>query len=377
MENKVYYGEYSLKHWIDLILKENIILPAYQRSFVWKEASLKALISALKEKQFVPPITIGAFTIEGKPQNLIIDGQQRLTSILLAYLNKFPDRDKYKNQVEEYANEDDDEEGVFEKPDIIDWTFRTYLEEEKNNKAGHYHTIEKLDNIDDDFLNNTFLGFSYLVSSNPKAQQKYFSTTFRSINSKGIGLSPQESRAALYFLDKDLEDFFNTDVCKAFKVNNGAVDFVRYLALLSQYKNVNGWVADGYSRKMESYYEEYIYSVVGDTDSIFGKFSTIFPNKNYQKRFESLRQTLKELEFSQKFSSIIDLDVYFFGLIYEIVFENKEIKLDDKVALKKELETKSKEFKDIPLHWRAPKALKYLNPRIAASIEIYRKYVKE
>lgn len=34
-KNKVYYGEYTLKHWIDLILTENIILPKYQRFFVW------------------------------------------------------------------------------------------------------------------------------------------------------------------------------------------------------------------------------------------------------------------------------------------------------------------------------------------------------
>lgn len=34
MKNKVYYGEYSLKYWIELILKQNIILPEYQRTFV-------------------------------------------------------------------------------------------------------------------------------------------------------------------------------------------------------------------------------------------------------------------------------------------------------------------------------------------------------
>lgn len=33
MKSKVYYGEYSLKHWIDLILKKNLKLPKYQRHF--------------------------------------------------------------------------------------------------------------------------------------------------------------------------------------------------------------------------------------------------------------------------------------------------------------------------------------------------------
>ena len=36
MKNKVYYGEYSLKYWIELILKQNIILPEYQRTFLYK-----------------------------------------------------------------------------------------------------------------------------------------------------------------------------------------------------------------------------------------------------------------------------------------------------------------------------------------------------
>lgn len=35
MDNKVYYGEYSLDHWIKLILKKDIVLPDYQRNFTW------------------------------------------------------------------------------------------------------------------------------------------------------------------------------------------------------------------------------------------------------------------------------------------------------------------------------------------------------
>ena len=48
MNNKVYYGEYSLKHWINLILKGNIKLPEYQRYFVWNLEKTNDLILALK-----------------------------------------------------------------------------------------------------------------------------------------------------------------------------------------------------------------------------------------------------------------------------------------------------------------------------------------
>ena len=81
MGNKVYYGEYSLKHWINLMLTKNIILPDYQRLFVWTEEKVEKLIQTFQEKEFVPPVTIGAFKVNGTNNNLIIDGQQRLTSI--------------------------------------------------------------------------------------------------------------------------------------------------------------------------------------------------------------------------------------------------------------------------------------------------------
>ena len=97
MDNRVYYGEYSLKHWINMLLSKNIILPEYQRSFVWDEKDVVRLLNSIREGQFVQPVTIALYkTDEGMPgQNLIIDGQQRLSSILLAYLGFMPDKNKF------------------------------------------------------------------------------------------------------------------------------------------------------------------------------------------------------------------------------------------------------------------------------------------
>ena len=111
VNNKTYYGEYTLKHWVDLILTKNIILPEYQRYFVWDKKKSIALLEAFVDNQFVPPVTIGSYSVGDNKTNLILDGQQRLTSILLAYFNLFPTTDK--KQVKEkalyYANENDDE----------------------------------------------------------------------------------------------------------------------------------------------------------------------------------------------------------------------------------------------------------------------------
>lgn len=211
MDNRVYYGEYSLKHWIDLILKENIILPDYQRHFVWNEDAVKKLIVALKSKQFVPPITIGSFKKDDLNSNLILDGQQRLTSILLSFLGCFPNEKKYKLKKEntvKFADENDSEDEDNEDEEIIlEWTFKALIQEGKNKEGilGKIKDTEykKIDfDVDEKFFAETFLGFSYLIPNvaDEKQQQKYYSTVFRSINNEGKPLLSQESRASLYLL---------------------------------------------------------------------------------------------------------------------------------------------------------------------------------
>lgn len=392
MDNRVYYGEYSLKHWIDLILKGNIILPDYQRYFVWNEKKVTTLIETFKKKQFVPPITIGAFKDSSSSQNLILDGQQRLTSILLSFLGLFPDEATFKRTVEKFANENDELEEEDEQLDnIYEWTFKALTEKGRNKelilekiKEGNYKRIDF--GVDDNFLKNTFLGFSYLVPhiTDEKIQQNYYSSVFRNINIQGERLLAQESRASLYFLDKSLVEFFNPNFIKSLIIRNVSnvtkADFVRFLSLLSQYRkdgNSNR-IARGYKPKMESYYEEFIYSAVGENSSeIFPDFTTVFPNKEFKARFESLEQTIISLEIPREYTSIIDMDIYLFGLIYSIIFENKSLDIGKKEHLKAKLAAKVAAFKNDASHARAPGALKYLKSRIDASINIYKEYENE
>lgn len=391
MENRVYYGQYSLSHWLELILKKNITLPPYQRYFVWDEDRVKTLVKTFKEKQFVPPITIGAFTADGLPSsNLILDGQQRLTSILLAYLGLFPDKAIYKVAVEKLADENDDVEEE-DLDDILEWDFNTLIEKGRKRGeilskivAGNYKVLDF--GVNEAFFKENFLGFSYLVphTDDAKTQQRYYSSVFRNINVQGQALLPQESRASLYFLNEGYSEFFNPELSKNISVKNlssdNKADFVRFLSLLAQYaKDGNGnKVARGFKPKMESYYEDYIYTVVGEKEShLFKDFSSTFPDGDYQSRFERLRLTIHDLETPSQFPSIIDMDVYFFGLIYEVVFENRSIDISKKLEIQAEIDAKIAEFKANDGHKRAPSALKYLKARITSSIEIYSKYINE
>lgn len=296
MKNRVYYGEYSLAYWIELILTKKIQLPSYQRHFVWTKDHVKSFVEALKENRFVPPVTIGAFSNNGSRQNLIIDGQQRLTSVLLAYLGLFPNKEGYKAYLAALANGDEEEldDGIDPYDNVLEWNFNKLTEKGalKADITAHLEpdNYEQMDlGVTQEMLKSTFIGFSYIVPAVADAteQQKYYSRMFRDINQRGINLLELESRKALYFLNARLDGYFEPAFMKDYYVEFAAgtkqrLDFVRYLSMLAAYEKKGqrvGWVARGYRSYMEKYYEEYIYSVVeGQNEDKFGRLDEVFPN---------------------------------------------------------------------------------------------------
>lgn len=395
MENKVYYGEYSLSYWIELILKKNVEIPEYQRNFVWKEEDLKILIESFQNQQFVPPVTIGVFNDNTGNHNYIIDGQQRLTCILLAFLERFPLKEAGNQTAERQilANENDDDENEDDDDvdDMTEWTFKVLTDKGKTKgsiidrcSAEQYKSLHL--ELPDDFFSKTYLGFSYLVpeEADTASQTRYYSTVFRNINIHGKSLYTLESRESLYFLDSTLRSWFNPDFTKDISSSvvdrsmKPRMDFVRSLSLLSQYKkNENRErVAYGYAKRIEAYYESYIYSVINDTDSfLFGKFSELYPNKAYTEQLEKLENLINELALLKRYPSIIDMDMYFFGLIYFILIEKKDLNTERKEDLMRELQIKIGRLKRDTKHTKTPSLLKFLNERIKSSVSIYRRYI--
>ncbi len=393
MENRVYYGEYTLKHWLDLILKKNIVLPEYQRYFVWDENRVKTLIETFNKKQFVPPITIGAYTNGHTAQNLIIDGQQRLTSLLLASLNIFPDKTRFQKLVENYANENDDitDTEDMQYDNLLEWQFSVLTEkgntlDEIRNKIldGNYKTLGLT--LTEDFLKTHYLGFCYLVpgSSTNNSQKKFYSSVFRNINIQGESLLPVESRQSLYFLDDTLNGFFEPDFSKDILLDAkkyggvGRIDFVRYMSLLTQYHVTNQYssVAYGYRFKMEKYYEEYIYSVVGEVSSEkFGDFTEIFADKRYTDEINNISTYIEQLSLKGVYSSIINMDMFFMGLIYCVVILKQELNIDNVEEFKHRVQSQIDEYKRDTHHSRNPAALRHLRVRMESSINIYSSYI--
>lgn len=411
MTNHIYYGEYSLKHWIRLLLSKNIELPEYQRNFVWEASDIKRLLRSLKEKQFVQPVTIALYkSNNGESRNLLIDGQQRLTSILLAGIGYLPNKEKFEKP-EAFASDDDSDEETINVSEPIKWTYRELLSDIvsenslksiKNRLKNDERYIEYIDEeLDESFFEDTFLGFSYIVpdSNDEREIQHSFTKLFRNINYFGMRLSPQESRQSLYYMNEDIKQFFegrlengesvlgDIKIMENMKTVN--IDFVRYLSILSQYiiNNDSSKVLLGYSayKSRESYYADYVsYLLNIEQESREDKFNgfnfnEVFPNQDRKQRLINLNNTLNSikdhfnLNERHAFKSWIDADYWLFGLIYHVLFKNNKLNYDS-LLFTTILDTIEERKRD-SAYKRTPNGLSNIRQRLAESINLYSKYV--
>ena len=413
MKTRIYYGEYSLSHWIELVLTRNIILPEYQRSFVWNSKDVTRLVKSFKEHLFVQPVTIAVMPDNTQSSsNLILDGQQRITSIILARLGYFPNSDNFEKEenVDSRDDDADDDNGV---ATPIKWTFKELLSgNSKENTIdairhrlaadGRYAALQ-LDAVNDSFYDTTFLGFSYVVpeSNNISEIQNSFSQIFRNINYLGKSLSALESRRSLYFMNAQYQRYFEgwcedeSDVLCGIKLYEKMrltkIDFVRYLACLSQYSihenknDVMKWYSSFLSR--ESFNADYVSYLMGldqeSNDSKFDGFNmnTSFPNNCWVQRFEILKTAVAELKpymglnDKDAFTSWIDADYWLFGLIYQIVFKRNTL-VDDKTALIKSVSEEIRNKRRDDYYLKSPNLLGNLRERMEKSINLVGKYVQ-
>ena len=194
--NKVYYGEYSLDRWIKLVLTKKIVLPPYQRYFVWTEKQTARLLKSIEKYQYLPAVTIGACedSTTHKRVSMLLDGQQRLTSVLLASLGKFPKvkkPDKRLKYVDEVEGADED--GMDDM--LSEWTFANIqdmgnskmevLEKINSDYGDKYkelvikHKDDTILVLDETFLKTHYIPFVYIVpdtNANSSLKFEYMAT---------------------------------------------------------------------------------------------------------------------------------------------------------------------------------------------------------
>lgn len=426
MENKVYYGEYTLMHWINMMLTGNIVLPDYQRHFVWREKDVKRLLQSLSDGQFVQPVTIALYNDGTTKQNLILDGQQRLTSLLLAYLGYFPDKKKFETgECAKVASEDDsaaDDESKTSSEGFL-WQYSDLLKYGKSKleilskictDERYIKTEDTLiSGLTDEFFNKTYLGFSYVVPDTVQVTevQKSFSQMFRNINYFGKKLEPIDSRKSLYYQNQELIKYFEgkcddgTDVFGNLRIiedlQPSKIDFVRYLAILSQYvvsirpddaKDVMvGYSAYG---SRESFYADYVSYILGieqeDRTDKFERFSfdRFFPNGAWKARFYKLRDALVkvkpliELKDKTSFNAWYEADYWLFGLIYQILFKGTELNDDLRRVvrgkmrtLRDDVERQVKDDRSDIAFSKNANRIGFIRKRLVVSCNIFEHYV--
>ena len=122
---------------------------------------------------------------------------------------------------------------------------------------------------------------------------------------------------------------------------------------------------------MEKYFVRFIYDVIEDRESeLFGKFSKIFKDKG-RDELNRLSKNIELMNLSKKYESIIDFDIYIFGLVYFSLFSNKNL---DKEKLDKLKENLSKEINDLKseeAYRKSPNTIGRTKGRLKSSIELY------
>lgn len=410
-KNRVYYGEYTLKHWIDLMLRMNITLPPYQRKFVWDKERSTKLIQSIANGEFVPPVTIGCFVGEdGRLQNYIIDGQQRLTSILLAYLKAYPIVEKFKCEPDLFideADDIDDEEPQGEEvpaPEehkeqaLLDWRYSMIVKDivhdvqkvrDELSADEKYETFNQPTRDYDTFFDENYLGFALLIPDNLEGnQQKYYSQVFKNINMRGFPLENIEVRQAQYFLDPDLAQFFDPEWSKEYHVStkhNSRLDFVKYLAFCFRYieagkkmynvaKNVK---TTGQKANIEDFYSLFISDVMKQKrETAETTFSKSFPDKDFKSRLQKLSDSIAALSMHKTYDTVTAIDYYFFGLVYHVMFEGKELDETKYADIKRDIDSAISTKMSDKNYSKSPNVISRIRNRVLDSIEIYSRYVK-
>lgn len=133
--------------------------------------------------------------------------------------------------------------------------------------------------------------------------------------------------------------------------------------------------------KDEEYYAEYISEAVGEkTPKLFKPFEAIFQDSNFHAQLKSFSHLLNDLSLETKYTSIIETDITFFGLIYYGLIADKKINFAKKDVLHNKIQDKLSDYKDFSVEdnrkqEKNPNTLKYIRRRLFDSIEIYKEFV--
>ena len=189
--NLSYYGaDYPVDGLVRRMEEKEIIVPHFQREYVWKHDEASRFIESLILRLPVPSL----FLLRDRTTNrlIIIDGQQRLKTLLYFFRGVFPDGKKFylKNVLPEYNGKTFSELDVFDQRELTNSIIHCIIIMDEEESDAPYHLFERL-------------------------------------NTTGTPLTSQEIRSALYFgklndllIDLSNNKYWNTIVSSDKRLTN-------------------------------------------------------------------------------------------------------------------------------------------------------------
>ena len=393
-KHHIFMGSYSADHWIEMIFSGKIILPEYQRTFSWKwEEEGKLFYDTLKEGGYVPPVTLGEYNNEIN----LIDGQQRLTTLLCLKYKIWPKLDK----VELIASADEDDENEI-KP-FTEFDFKVIQDHIKDKKLSPDEYIKEMTDGDgrrfdyikdmkaiiteqelNDFsLKDIHIPYTYITwdkSVDRDEQARFYSKTYNTINTGGKKLSNKAVRLAEYWYHKDFGDkIYNKEFEDKIIINGVQLDYIEYLsfALSNDYHLLYGVKYNRYGNYLEQYLLDFIEYLTKDDVATY-TWNKESKNNVTKQIYEIFQKEFAKLKVAN-FISVIDADYYLFGLIYH-VYNGFKINDDEIELLKSDLNKKIESVKEEkdgkPSYYtKQPNAKKYIRERLGESKEIWGRYM--
>ena len=190
-------NDFNISTMYDFIKSGVLVIPGFQRNYVWDIKRASKLIESLIIGLPVPQI----FLHEAARNRFnVIDGQQRLMSIYYFMKQRFP-RDEARAKLRRvFAEHGDIPERVLRDPDYFT-DFRLNLPEKVHNSPNRLHGLafEDLGDNQPAFLLRTVRNI--IIRQNAPRDDSAIYEIFSRLNSGGMNITPQEMRLSLYHSD--------------------------------------------------------------------------------------------------------------------------------------------------------------------------------
>ncbi len=242
-----YGADLDIEGLVKRLKRGDIFIPPFQRDYVWNQAEASRLVESLLLGLPVPGVF---FAKEGESNKLsVIDGQQRLKSLLFFYEGFFNPK------------EGDTRKKVFRLKNV---------QKQFENK-----TYEELDEEYRIKLDDSIIHATIIKQESPDNDNTSIYHVFERLNTGGRKLTPQEIRSAIYIgklneLIAELNDYNSWRELFG-KKNNRLKDQEMILRFFTMYKSIGN-----YSKPLKEYLNKFNSRYKNPTDEEIDNLSIIF-----------------------------------------------------------------------------------------------------